>query len=185
MGQDQGHRAHLFQGAEHHLRVAVGGGGDADVDAGVGEDHEPQLAGPVQDAQIADIVEPGGLIGGVELDALQTQGGDPSQLSPGVRTVRVDAAEGVDAGPAAPGVDLSGALVDMGHLMGVGGHRQDYGAVDARPGHGGGQAGVGGVGEGPGMTGTLELADGGGRKLVREGVGVDINDHGGPSFPGK
>lgn len=50
---------------------------------------------------------------------------------------------------------------------------------------GGGQAGVGGVGEGPGMTGTLELADGGGRKLVREGVGVDINDHGGPSFPGK
>lgn len=65
------------------------------------------------------------------------------------------AAEGVDAGPAAPGVDLSGALVDMGHLMGVGGHRQDYGAVDARPGHGGGQAGVGGVGEGPGMTGTL------------------------------
>ena len=97
----------------------------------------------------------------------------------------MDAAEGVDAGPAAPGVDLSGALVDMGHLMGVGGHRQDYGAIDARPGHGGGQAGVGGVGEGPGMTGTLELADGGGRKLVREVVGVDINDHGGPSFPGK
>ena len=59
------------------------GDGDADVDAGVGEDHEPQLAGPVQDAQIADIVEPGGLIGGVELDALQTQGGDPSQLSLG------------------------------------------------------------------------------------------------------
>lgn len=26
------------------------------------------------------------------------------------------------------------------------------------------------------MTGSPELADGGGRKLVREGVGVDIND---------
>ena len=177
VGQDQGEGPHLLNGVEDHLGGDPHLPGEADVQAGVGEDDESQLGRPVQDAQGADVVKVHPLVHRVELDTLHPQLLHPGELRAVVREVRMHAAEGVHPGLRAQIVDLGGAVVHMDHLAGVGGHRQHQGCVHPRPGHGGPQAGDGAVHIGPGVGHPLQLGDGGGGQLVREGVGVNINDH--------
>lgn len=183
VGQDEGHGAHLVQGAAHHPGGDVDHAGEAHIQSRVAEDEKPQLCRPVQDAEGADVVKIHPLIDGMELDPLQAQLGHPGQLGPVVGEVGVDAAEGEHAGLRKALIDLGGAVVDMDHLLGGGGHREDHGAVHSGPGHGGGKSGVGAVGEGAGMGHLLQLWNGGGGQPVGEGMGMDVDDHGDQTVP--
>ena len=110
--------------------------------------HQPQLAAPVQNAQKAGVIQVYALIDGVELDALQPQALHPGELLLPVGGIGVHTAEGEDARLGIALVYFCGGIVDVADLGRVGGHGQDDGPVHPRPGHGGGQIGVGAVGEG-------------------------------------
>ena len=107
MGQDEGHGAHLVQGAAHHPGSDVDDTGEAHIQSRVAEDDQTQLRSPVQDAESADVIKIHPLIDGVQLDPLQAQTGHPGQFAPVVGEVGVDAAEGEYA-------CFGKALIDLG-----------------------------------------------------------------------
>ena len=148
----------------------------------MGEHNEAQLSGPVQNTQCADVVKIHVLVDGVELDALQTQLLYPGQLGAVVVVIRMDTAEGEDPGLRKLFIDACGTVIDVQHLLRAGGHRKDHRIIYPGFGHGSHQAAVGAVHIGFCVGHLLQLGNSGGGQLVRERMGVDINDHNINSF---
>ena len=153
VSQNELEGACLFHRPKDHLWGAVYLAGKADIQSGVGQHNEAQLSAPVQDAQVAGVVKVHPLVDGVDLNALHTQGGHPSQfLLPAVE-VRVHTAEGENAIPLA--VQASGGVIDVDHLAGAGGHGEDQGEIYSSGDHGGPQARFCPIGKGAGVGNIL------------------------------
>ena len=182
VGQNQSQRANFLDRVLDHGGSDPHPAGEAYVQAGVGEHNEAQLSGPVQNTQCADVVKIHVLVDGVELDALQTQLLYPGQLGAVVVVIRMDTAEGEDPGLRKLFIDACGAVIDVQHLLRAGGHRKDHRIIYPGFGHGSHQTAVGAVHIGFCVGHLLQLGNSGGGQLVRERMGVDINDHNINSF---
>ena len=68
MGQDQRDPPHLAAGPGNHRWTAADDTGKADIIPRMGDNDQPQLSGPLQNAQIAHIVKIHALVDRVELD---------------------------------------------------------------------------------------------------------------------
>lgn len=100
MGQHQSDRPHLAQRIARHLRSAACQARHSDIHTGVCNRHQAKCAGPLQNTQVAGVVQVRILKGRMQLDSLQSQGRDPIQFLLPIGKIRVNAPKGEEPLPA-------------------------------------------------------------------------------------